>query len=383
MKGSISFLTATALVVANMIGTGVFTSLGFQTGMLPSVTVLMILWACGGLLALCGGLCYVELSRLYPGSGGEYHYIKSAYGSWPGNAARITSILAGFAAPVALSALAFSSYLAQVLPWINVKGSAVLILTLVTGFHCFSLRTASRFQLLTTGAKALLIISFIVAGLISSENHLKADVKSDELKLLFSPGFASSIVYVSFAYSGWNASTYIYNEMKHPLRNIRASILAGTVLVTTVYLLLNFVFLKVLPLAEITDVIEVGGFAATRIFGDSGGKLVAAMISILLISSMSAMIWLGPRVIDPNAPNLPLAAIGLQYVVTVCLLLSGTFLQLLANAALLLNICSCAAVIILVINYRKVRISILIVSAIFISANLWSMIYLVLDIVSS
>ena len=375
MKGSVSFLTATALVIANMVGTGVFTTLGFQTGSLPSVPVLMMLWTCGGLIALCGGFCYVELARLYPGSGGEYHYVRSVYGRWIGNIARIISVLAGFTAPVALSALAFSSYFAQLLPGTNVKLSSILIVTLVTGFHCFSLRLASGFQLLTTGAKLLLIVTFIVAGLLSADNHLTSDFSKD-YTLLFSPGFATSLVYVSFAYSGWNASIYIYNDMKRPLKTIRGSILAGTLTVTSAYLLLNFVFLKVLPIDQITGVVEVGALAATSIFGESGGKMVAGMISLLLVSTISAMIWLGPRVIKPNGTGVPLAALGLQYLVTVLLLLSSTFLQLLGNAALLLNICSCATVFILLINQSKISLPIKAAAIIFLSANLWSIYHL-------
>lgn len=372
VKTKIGFLTATALVVANMIGTGVFTTLGFQTAALPAVSVLLLLWLCGGVVALCGGLCYVELARLYPGSGGEYHYLRSAYHPWLGQLSRVISILAGFAAPVALSAMAFSAYLAKLWPEINVSLSALAIITLITGFHCFTLKLGSRFQLISTGLKLLLILVFITAGLLHKSSHTSPGLSKDQIQLVFSPAFASALVYVSFAYSGWNACVYIFNEIERPVRNICASITFGTLLVTLLYLLLNYIFLKAVPFQELTGVIEVGALAAVKIFGPAGGKLVSGMISLLLVSTMSAMIWVGPRVIKPAQKGMPLGAMGLQYLITVILVLSGAFSQILANAAIFLNLSSCAAVGILFFNYRMIRPGLLVAAGIFITITLWS-----------
>ncbi len=364
-----------------MIGTGVFTSLGFQTGALPDVTVLMLLWLCGGIVALCGGFCYIELARLFPGSGGEYHYLKSAYHPWAGQMARIVSVLAGFAAPVALSALAFSAYLAQLLQQVDVKVSAIAVITVITGFHCFTLKLGSRFQLITTLLKLLLILVFIIAGLAHSGISYSKELQiSTTAELVFSPAFASSLVYVSFAYSGWNASVYIFDEIAMPLRNIRLSITLGTLLVTVLYVLLNYIFLKVVPLQELTGVIEVGALAAEKIFGASVAKLVSGMVSLLLVSGMSAMIWVGPRVIKPGSDGIPLGAVLAQYSITVALVLSGGFLEILANTAILLNVCSCMAVSILLVNYRKIQRLVILPALVFLSATLWASYYLLFQL---
>lgn len=390
-ENKIGFYTATALVVANMIGTGVFTSLGFETAALPSIPVLMLLWLCGGLIALCGGLSYISLARLLPGSGGEYHYIKQTYPPFLARIAGVISIVAGFSAPVALAAMAFASYFSQLVPTVHVKMVALLLVTIITGFHCFTLKLGSRFQLLSTSLKLLLILVFILAGLLYSGSYLNFSFGLAQQKLLMSPGFSSSLVFVSFAYSGWNASTYIFNEIKDPLKNIRRSVICGTLLVTLLYLLLNLVFLKVLPLNQIHGVIEIGALAASAIFGTAGGKIAALVISLLLISTISAMVWVGPRVIVKMAENstmqlfkakplkVPVPAVLFQYAITVVLLLSGTFELVLTYTVICLNLCSCIAVGILFINYKSQSFKTLFVASIFVAANLWSCIFLILQ----
>lgn len=371
-----------------MVGTGVFTSLGFETAVLPSVPVLLLLWLCGGLVALCGGLSYIELSKLMPGSGGEYHYIKQVYPSTIAKIAGVISVIAGFSAPVALAAMAFGIYFAQLVPVVNVKIVAIILVTTVTAFHSFNIKLGSRFQLVSTGLKLVLIVLFIVAGFLCAANNLDFTFRVAERKLFLSSGFSSSLVYVSFAYSGWNASTYIFNEIRNPVRNIKRSIISGTLTVTILYLCLNLVFLKVLPMERIHGVVEIAALAATAIFGVAGGEVTALVISLLLVSTISAMVWVGPRVIVKMAEdssvklfkqhslNVPVPAVLFQYFITVLLLVTGTFELILTYTVVCLNICSVVAVGILFLRYRSQSRGNLVIASIFILASLWSCIFL-------
>jgi len=361
----VNLTTATALVVANMIGTGVFTSLGFQVGPLPSAPVLLVLWVCGGFIALCGGLSYIQLASRFPGTGGEYHYIRETYHEYLAIAAGFVSVFAGFAAPVALATMACTAYLSTWFTDLPQKLFATLILSAITAFHCFSLKLGSRFQIISTFVKLFLICLFILFGLEinGSANSFSLSLKQSDL--LFSNGFAISLVYVSFAYSGWNASVYIFSEIKNPEKNISRSIIAGTILVTILYTLLNYVFLKTVPMKELEGVIEIGASSANVIFGQSGGKLIAMTIGLLLISAISAMVWIGPRVVEKmaeqhsvklfskkNKSGIPVNAIALQYILTLILLFTGTFVQILTYTGIVLNISSCIAVSVLFRNIK-------------------------------
>lgn len=382
----IGLLTAIALVIANMVGTGVFSSLGFQVGALPSVSALLFLWLCGGLIALLGGLSYIQLAQLYPGSGGEYHYIKQVYHPIFAYFAGFTSILAGFAAPIALAAMAFGLYFTQLFPQFSVKWLAFLLISHVTFFHCFNLQLGSRFQLITTIVKLALILFFIAFGLFFSGKANPITFLPSDVQLIKSQGFAVSLVYVSFAYSGWNACVYIFNEIRNPVKNIRKAIIMGTLTVTILYLLLHYVFLKTVPLPQLNGVIEIGAVTAKVIFGDAGGKIMALLISLLLISSISAMIWIGSRVIakmtakqghEPAPIKVPLKAIGIQYLITIALLLTETFEQILMYTGVLLCLSSCLTVGVIFFNYQRLKLKQLFVPSIFLILNLYTMFILV------
>lgn len=372
----IGFFTACSLVIANMVGTGVFSSLGFQVVALPSVSILLFLWVCGGIVALCGGLSYIELARLYPGSGGEYHYVRSVYPKVISYFSGVVSILAGFAAPVALAAITFSTYFSQFYSPMSEKGLSILVITVITLVHCFSVKLGSRFQLVTTAVKLTVLLIFIGAGFFASGSANPLVLNSNALSLIATKGFAVSLVYVLFAYSGWNACVYIFNEIKNPEKNISRSILIGTSLVTLLYVLLNFIFLKTVPMAHLAGVIEVGAVSATAIFGTAGGKLMAIIIAIMLISTMSAMIWVGPRVADSMFAFTKAKAMLLQYLVTVALLVTETFEQILLAAGLLLCISSCLCVAILFVGKKRLPLKKMLAPTIFLIANIYTIIVL-------
>jgi APA family basic amino acid/polyamine antiporter len=363
----VNLTTSTALVVANMIGTGVFTSLGFQVGPLPSAPVLLVLWICGGLVALCGGLSYIQLASRFPGTGGEYHYIRETYHEYIAITAGFVSVFAGFAAPVALATMASAAYFSTWFTDLPEKLFAIILLSAITAFHCISLNLGSRFQIMSTFVKVLLICIFIIFGLEKSGSANSFKLSLQQTNLLFSSGFATSLVYVSFAYSGWNACVYIFSEIRNPEKNIKRSIIGGTLLVTFLYTLLNYVFLKTVPMKELKGIIEIGEASANMIFGQSGGKLIAITIGLLLISAISAMVWIGPRVIEKmaeqhsaklfskkNKSGIPVNAIVLQYILTLILLFTGTFVQILTYTGIVLNISSCLAVSVL---FRNIKVS--------------------------
>ena len=383
----IGLLTAISLVVGNMVGTGIFSSLGFQIGSVPSVTILLFLWICGGIVALCGGFSYIQLAKLFPNSGGEYHYISMVYPRLIGYFAGFVSIFAGFAAPVALSAMAFSVYFSTLVPEMDTKLTAIALITTVTLFHCFSLKLGSRFHLLSTLIKIIVLVIFIAFGMSTRIDANPISLEYADLQLITTKGFATSLVYVSFAYSGWNACIYIFNEIKNPQKNIGRSILIGTAIVTILYVLLNYVFLKNVPMGQLKDVVEIGAVSAKVIFGSSGGKIIAALISLLLVSSISAMVWVGPRVINKmlekegkNASSLPakipLKAIAIQFVITVSILLTDTFQQIFIYTSALLCISSCLAVGILLMKYKVMKLTHLIAPVLFTIINIYTIIVL-------
>jgi len=338
----VGVVTATALVVANMVGTGVFTSLGFQAAALPSSFALLALWALGGVVALCGALCYAELGAALPRSGGEYHFLSRIYHPAVGFVSGWISLTVGFAAPVALAAMAFAAYLGRALdlPASAAKPCALAAVVLVSSVHLGGVRVGGRFQNAFTAAKVAVLIAFCAFGLAAARPGLLGALPgASDFRLLWSPDFAVSLVFVLYAYSGWNASAYIAGELSDPGRTIPRSLMAGTAAVTGLYLLLNAVFLWTTPRAELAGKLEVGFLSAGHIFGAAGARLMGLLIALGLVSSMSAMAWAGPRVVQAmgedhvlfaalgrrNRAGAPGWASGFQLAVVLLLLLTSTF----------------------------------------------------------
>src|SRR5262245_26407987 len=302
----VSTLTATAIAVADMIGIGVFTSLGFQVRGLPSAFSLIMLWVVGGITALCGALAYAELAAALPRSGGEYNFLSRIYHPAVGFLAGWISATVGFAAPIALAAMAFGTYFEGVFP-----GSPPLLLGLslawiVSIVHLTGLRQGSLFQNVSTAIKVLLIAAFIVAGFtLGTPQPISFAPSAQDFGYILSAPFAISLVFVMYSYSGWNAATYIINEVRDPERSLPRSLFAATVIVLVLYVALNAVFLYTTPMAKMAGQINVAQIAGGEIFGETGGRVVAALICIGLVSAVSAMVWIGPRVTMVLGEDLP------------------------------------------------------------------------------
>ena len=346
---------ATLLVVANMIGTGVFTTLGLQAAGVQDGAALLLLWLLGGLVAACGALVYAELAGALPRSGGEYVYLSRCYGPALGVIAGWVSATVGFAAPVALAAMAFGRYAATVAP-LAPTATAMVAVVVIAGLHAFDVVLGARFQVLATLLKVLAIGLFCAVGLLfpAAPGALPVLPDAGTPAAVLSPAFALSLVYVSYAYSGWNAATYVAAEVRSPQRLVPRALLYGTAVVTLLYLLLNLVFLRSVPLADLAGTVEVGALSAAYLFGDTGGRVISAMLALLLLSTMSAMLLAGPRVFEAmaadgrmltlfgarNRRGAPTRAVLFSLAIALALILTGTFGAVLAFAGFTLMLSS-------------------------------------------
>lgn len=362
----VGWAACAALVVANMVGTGIFTSLGLQLAQIPSRPAILLLWVLGGLLSLCGSLCYAELSAALPRSGGEYNFLGKIYHPAVGLMAGLVSVFAGFAAPVALAAMAFASYLHGILPSADLRVSSVAVVVAVTLVHLRNLRASSVFQISFTVLKISLVI-FLSVALFAAPAATGVPAHPWSALVLSSP-FAVSLVYTLYAYSGWNAASYILGEVNAPDRVVPRALIAGTLLVTVLYLALNAAFLHAAPIASMSGQINVAQVATGAVFGAHGGKIVAAIISLGLISAISAMVWAGPRVAmvmgedyprifgwlkTRSAAGIPVKAVLTQSALSVILLLTSTFENVLVYAQFALLACSFLAVLGVMVLRRR------------------------------
>jgi len=353
--GSVGFLTACSIVIANIIGTGIFTSLGFQLANIQSGFVLLMLWVVGGIAALCGALCYGELSAALPRSGGEYHFLSQIYHPALGFMAGFVSATVGFSAPIALAAMAFGKYLQGVLDVGSPIFFSFAVVWLVALFHLKNLRLGSAFQNLSTLIKLLLIAALIVAGFfVHPKQSIDFFPAPRDTTLIFGAPFAVALVYVMYSYSGWNAAVYVTGEIKRPEKNVPRSLLVGTGMVIVVYVLLNAIFLATAPAQELKGQLEVALIAGKHIFGANGGRVAGAVICLGLISAISSMTWIGPRVTmsmgedhwllrlmgRKNFHGIPTNAIVLQLLIVNLLLLTRSFESVVQYTQFSLLLCS-------------------------------------------
>ena len=338
-----------------MIGTGVFTSLGFQLLDIQSTPVLMMLWVVGGFSALCGALSYAELGAALPRSGGEYHFLTEIYHPCAGFISGWVSATVGFAAPTALAALTFGSYLNSSGLSIDPIWLATAAIITLTAAHCTTRARSGTTQTGFTALKILLILGFSVAALTLGHGVSQVEIvwTDDATVALGSGAFAVSLIYVNYAYSGWNAATYISGELSSPQRSLPWVLGISTTLVAALYCLLNFVFLSVAPIEAMAGKVEVGVIAAEYAFGSAIGTLMGALLALLLISTISAMILAGPRVLHrigqdypsfawlarENKDAIPVVAIIVQSGTALLFLWSASFEQILifSGATMALN----------------------------------------------
>jgi APA family basic amino acid/polyamine antiporter len=304
---TVSMLTAAAIVVADMIGVGVFTSLGFQVQGVPSGFSLLLLWVVGGAVALCGVFSYGELSAMFPRSSGEYNFLRETYHPAVGVMAGWLSATVGFSAPVALAAMAFGQYGKAILPNAPPLVLGLCVVWIVTLVGLRGIRHSGKFQMVWTVAKVALILALLIAGFaLATPQPISFVPTAADASHVISASFAISLVFVMYSYSGWNAATYIVGEVDDPQRSVPRSLLVGTSIVIVLYVALNALFLYSTPIAQLAGQIDVAVIAGKNIFGDFGGRIVGALICIGLVSSISAMMWIGPRVTTTMGEDIPM-----------------------------------------------------------------------------
>ena len=364
----LSIWTSTSFIISSMIGTGVFTSLGYQLLNIQSIFPLLLLWVIGGIIAFCGAVTYAELGSLYPRSGGEYYLLGRMIHPSIGFGAGLVSATVGFTAPTVLASIALGNYLSAIIPEINGIVVAISVILFFHAMHMSSITLGTFFQNIGTGIKILFILIFIGFGL-SMEIPQKISVLpvSGDLNIIFGAKFAVSLVWVSYAYTGWNSIIYVASDVRNPERNISKSMLIATGMVMTLYLLLNYIFLYSTPISLLTGKIEVAFFSGIQIFGNVGGEIISIGISILLLSTISSYIFIGPRIVQvigedhellsifkkKNKNNIPINAFFFQLILSILLILTSSFEQVLMYTGVCLILTSSLTVLALFISRFK------------------------------
>lgn len=365
----IGFATAISLVIANMIGTGVFTSLGFQVIEIQSPFAILMLWIVGGVLALCGALTYGEIGSAFPESGGEYNYLSKLYHPAVGFLSGWVSVTVGFAAPVAAAAMALGLYVNKIYPGADKEYLAISVILVFTIIHAITLKLGSALQRAFTLIKIVIIVMFMGFGMFYTPDH-EMVVVADSFAWndIFSLSFAGSLIYVTYAYSGWNAASYIAGEIENVNKNLPRALFWGTLIVLIIYTALNYVFLRSVPINELKGVVEVGYVSANKIFGLEPGKFMGLIIALLLLSTISAMILAGPRVMQSmgrdikqlkwfaisNKNNVPFVAVIFQSALSVYLVHTSKFDKLLTYVGFTLNLFTFLTVLgVFILRYKK------------------------------
>jgi basic amino acid/polyamine antiporter, APA family len=378
MPADFGLPTATFIVVAGMVGTGILSTSGFTVLDVGSNQWMLWLWVLGGITAISGALTLAELSAALPKTGGDYVYLYEAYGPLPAFLSGWVSFLIGFAVPSAASAFAFAKYTIAPLKLSGPRtvyleqGLATAALLVFAIVHLSGRRRTARLQGAITGLKICGLLAFACAGLSigwrNSANLL--DLKPADRPLANS--LMSSMVYVYYAFTGWNSAAYLAGEIRDAQRRLPWAILLGTVGVTVLYLLLNLVYGLALSAGDVRAIVDdpsndigrdaiapIAQIAATRLFGPRWSTALSLAFGMMLLSTLSAYVLIGPRVVYAMAragqfPSIaarltrgagtPVVATALQTAVALLLLWTGSFENLIIFAGVGLSIFASLAV---------------------------------------
>ncbi len=347
---------AITLVIANMIGTGVFTSLGYQVGPLPSGFAILMLWFLGGIVALSGAMTYAEISTTLKRSGGEYLYLSKIFHPLLGFLSGWMSSVVGFAGAISAVAIAIGEYATEA-SGISTKIIAVISIILISCIHLLGVKAGGRVQTLLTSLKLSLIVFFCIAPFFIHsvpKTTISFLPKQSDWRLILSPEFAVSLVFVFYAYTGWNASAYIAGNLDNPRKNLPKSLLTGTLLVALIYLALNAIFLYTASFEELQGQNDIGNVVAYKLFGETAGTIFSGVFSFALLSTLSAMTIAGPRVIEAmgedyqllkyftvkNRYQMPYGAILAQAAWSIFLVLVSSFKEIIEYISVSLSLFS-------------------------------------------
>lgn len=351
-NSKISWKTAAGLVVANMIGTGVFTSLGFQLAVVQNTWTILILWMVGGIMALIGSFVYAELGTHFRRTGGDYIFLSESIHPSVGYLYAWVSLVVGFSAPIAIAAMAMNNYLSPLFGQSILPGLFFLLAVPIA--HIFSVSRSAQFQDLMTLVKILFVLVLIGMGLFSgSKVEVSAlDLSSSWQEEVLLPGFAVSLIYVFYAYTGWNSAAYIIEEVDQPQKNLPKALISATLSVMVIYILLQLVLLKHASVDQLSGKVEVADIAFGNLLGSGGALWVSFFIGIQLIATISGYAWVGPRVTYAmakdfelwrplakiNSNGIPVRAIFLNTAISLILFVSGSFEQVMLYAGFVLQL---------------------------------------------
>jgi APA family basic amino acid/polyamine antiporter len=344
--------TGVALVVSTMVGTGIFTTTGLMAGIGAGSGDILLAWLIGGILALCGALCYGELGANMPRSGGEYYYISRLLHPSLGFLSGWVSLIVGFAAPIAAVTMAMHIYIAEVIPGWPIRLMTVITIILLSLLHAYDLRIGARVQVGLVLVKIVLIVSFIAGALMFGPGLDRAVISDMSPAFWFGSPFAVTLIYVSFSYSGWNAAAYIGAEVADPGKTFPRTLVIGTLVVTILYMLVNVAYFSSVSIEDMAGVESIAHSVGTSLWGPSGGIIVSLLISAGLVATTSAMTITGPRVYEAmakdrlfpqrlarlNQRGVPSWAVGLQALIAVAFAMTATFGALLVYIGFTLNI---------------------------------------------
>ena len=369
LSRNLGLFPVTNIVIANIIGAGIFTTSGFIMNYLGNPVLMLALWMIGGIIAFCGAIAFGELGATFPEAGGEYIFISKLFNPLLGFLSGWLSLIVGFSAPIAASAIGFSEYFYLAFPSIQSffkvnsiitpavfkKVFAISLIIAFTLIHSRGIVFGSKVQNILTILKVVLIAGLITAGFTFGRGSFENFGYAGQFLFTFASlkSVGLSLMFIMFAYSGWNSATYIGSEIKSPEKVIPGSLLISTLVVTVLYFLFNLFFVYALSPAEIKGVPEIAGLAAGKAFGAIAESVISLFISFALVSSLSAFIILGPRVYYSMAKQgyffrfaakvhpryqVPVGAILLQSSIAILLVLSGTFEQILVYMGFSLGI---------------------------------------------
>lgn len=357
-KPTVTWFTAACLLVSNIIGGGVFTTTGFMARELGDPIAILALWLIGGLIALAGALCYAELGAALPRAGGDYVYLREAYGPIFGFLSGWTSLTIGFGAAVAASSVGFASYALRTIHadgdtgWIG-QGIALALLWSMTAVHASGLGAGGRLQRSLTSATVFAILVFVVGGLMGGAGqwtHLSEPAPHASMR---PGGLLVALIFVLYCYLGWNVAGYIAAEIDDPPRTIPSILIAGTTTVLGCYLLLNLVYLYALPVTALAQepVLPVAEKVAAALWGPASARWAAGLICMAIAGGVSAMVWAGPRIywamakdglflpwtaaVHPSS-GIPVRALVLQSAWASILILTGTYEQIVVYSGFVL-----------------------------------------------
>jgi len=356
MRTQLNTFSATFLIVASMLGTGILTTTGIILSLVKTPGAVLGVWIAGGILSWIGAWCYGELARKMPRNGGEATILHELFSPALGEIAGWTSFVVAFAAGNAASALALSDYLGEALPGHGLRPQVVACaaLLLVTCMHGLLGPMALRIQTLLAAAKFALVAGLTLYGIFLAAPAAVMQSAGEEpvrQAAEFGAPWGLAMMLVMFAYSGWNASIYVAGEIRDPVRNVRRAMMMGTTIVMLLYVAINAVLLARLPADELEGVVPVMAVLVKHLFGTQAASLFSGLVAFALLSSLGVSAFLGPRVLatmlgwfgdgrGEQSPSLVVSArlVCLQAGLSILMVLTGCFVQILTVMGFLLSL---------------------------------------------